>query len=173
MESDESKKTETPADLIDFKQQSLPLIETGRDVEGLVRIIDFNMGSDEKRGPGRPAGSKNKRAEDWADYILTQYRSPLILFAETYSRSLESLQKELHCTAKEAFMIQMDAATRLAPYIHQKLPQAIEIETEKGLINLTMVISDAYADVAKARGMIIDQAQEVEIPEEITNEKAK
>lgn len=157
----------------DFEQHSLPLVETGQDVEGRAQIIDFNQGSDEKRGRGRPPGSKNKRAEDWADYILTQYRSPLILFAETYSRSIDSLKTELHCTAKEAFMIQMDAATRLAPYIHQKLPQAIEIETEKGLINLTMVISNAYADVAKARGMTIDQAQEVEIPKEITNEKAK
>ncbi len=173
MTDDETENLPVTAMDPDLEQTSLPLVETGQDVDGQAQLIDFGKGSDEKRGRGRPLGSKNKRAEDWADYILTQYRSPLILFAETYSRSIDSLKAELHCTTKEAFMIQMDAATRLAPYIHQRLPQAIEIETEKGLINLTMVVSQAYADVAKKKGMVIDQAQTVEIPDDTANEKAK
>jgi len=146
-----------------MEQQSLPLIETGRDVDHLEAVEMDLDDNGEKRGPGRPKGSKNKRTEDWTEYLLNNYRSPLIMFAETYSRPTAGLALELHCTLEEAYKIQMDAAKQLVPYVHQKLPQAIEIDTDKGLVSLTLVVGSAYAELqSKAKVEIID-AETIEI----------
>ena len=148
-----------------IKQGSLPLVETGRDVDHLEAVEVAFDDDGEKRGPGRPKGSKNKRTEDWTEYLLNNYRSPLIMFAETYSRPTAGLALELHCTLEEAFKIQMDAAKQLAPYVHQKLPQAIEFDTEKGLVSLTMVVSAAYDQIQSKGKLEIIDAETVEIIE--------
>ena len=154
-------------DLIEssMEQQDLPLVESGRDVDRMEAVEVGLDETGEKRGRGRPKGSKNKRTEDWTEYLLNNYRSPLIMFAETYSRPTAALALELRCTFEEAFKIQMDAAKQLAPYVHQKLPQAIEIEGDKGLINLTMVVTEAYAAIQSNTGIKIIDAETVEIEE--------
>lgn len=165
--AEEQLKEIRQRDLIEvsMEQHSLPLIDSGRDVNHVEAVeVDLDE-TGEKRGRGRPKGSKNKRTEDWTEYLLNNYRSPLIMFAETYSRPTAALALELCCTLEEAFKIQMDAAKQLAPYVHQKLPQAIEIEGDKGLINLTMVVSDAYAAVQSNTGLKIIDAEIVEIEE--------
>ncbi len=146
-------------------QHSLPLVETGRDVDHLEAVEVALDDDSEKRGRGRPKGSKNKRTEDWTEYLLNNYRSPLIMFAETYSRPTAGLALELHCSLEDAFKIQMDAAKQLAPYVHQKLPQAIEIDTDKGLVSLTLVVTDAYAAVQSKAGLEIIDAESIEIEE--------
>lgn len=91
----------------------------------------------QRRGPGRPVGSKNKRTADWIDFILGRYRSPLLFLAETYSRPVEDLARELGCKPKEAFEIQVAAARDLAPYVHQKQPMAVEVSSQ-GLVQLVI-----------------------------------
>jgi len=152
-----------------MEQQSLPLIDSGRDVDHFEAVEVELDDNGEKRGRGRPKGSKNKRTEDWTEYLLNNYRSPLIMFAETYSRPTAALALELHCSLEDAFKIQMDAAKQLAPYVHQKLPQAIEFDTEKGLVSLTMVVSAAYDQIQSKAGLDIIDAETVEIiePEKI------
>lgn len=150
---------------VSMEQQDLPLMESGRDVNHVEAVEVDDLEAGEKRGRGRPKGSKNKRTEDWTEYLLNNYRSPLIMFAETYSRPTAALALELHCTLEEAFKIQMDAAKQLAPYVHQKLPQAIEIESDKGLVNLTMIVTEAYAAVQSKTGIKIIDAETIEIEE--------
>jgi hypothetical protein len=88
-------------------------------------------------GRGRPAGAKNKSSKEWADFLLAQYRSPLVVLAETYSRPKEDLAEELGISKAEAFKLQLHAARELAPYVHQKQPTAIDAG-ENGLIHLTI-----------------------------------
>jgi hypothetical protein len=102
------------------------------------------------RGVGRPPGSKNRRTQEMADYILSRYTSPLIALAETYARPVQDLAKELGCDKLEAFKLQLVAAKELAPYLHQKLPIAIDTG-EKGLIHLTI-----NAGTAAAAQQVID-----------------
>lgn len=98
----------------------------------------------ERPRPGRPAGSVARHTAEWRQLILTRYRSPLVAMAETYSRPVEELAKELGCTRREAFEIQMRAAAELAPFVHSKMPIAVQGE---GLpqVGITLAVSAGAA----------------------------
>lgn len=106
-------------------------------------------------GKGRPAGSKNRRTQEMADFILSQYRSPLIALAETYSRPVQDLAKELACDKLEAFKLQMAAAKELAPYVHQKMPMAVDVG-EGGLIGLTINLGNHANEVSESDGFNLE-----------------
>jgi hypothetical protein len=96
---------------------------------------------------GRPAGARNKRTQEWVSYILGQYRSPLVVLAETYSRPVAELAAELGCDKLEAFKAQQAAAAALAPYLHQRQPMAVEVAaTTRGLLLIGDLGSDGLAD---------------------------
>jgi len=113
----------------------------------LRQINDGSM----PRGRGRPQGSKNKNTEEWRNYLLSKYRSPLEVLAETYSRSLIDLAAELGYFKKDEqgrivktpepdelaglLKIQLQCAKELAPFVHQKQPQAIDAG-DNGLMQL-------------------------------------
>ena len=89
------------------------------------------------RGPGRPPGARNRRTDEWVDYLLARYRSPLIVLAEMYSRSVGELVKEVGCTKLEAIKLQIFAAEKLAPFVHQKQPLAIQVDAH-GVVRLVI-----------------------------------
>ena len=99
-----------------------------------------------RRGPGRPPGARNKRTVAVADYILSRYRDPLIVLAETYSRPTAELAEILGCTPKEAFLIQQDAAEKLAPYVRSRQPIGVAIDSRQ-TITLQVGTIDAPAAV--------------------------
>ena len=77
---------------------------------------------------GRPAGSVARKTAEWQAFILARYRSPLVVMAETYSRPTRDLAQELGCTTLEAFELQQKAAAELAPYVHSKMPTALQLD---------------------------------------------
>jgi hypothetical protein len=77
---------------------------------------------------GRPKGAVGRRFADWQAFLLGRYRSPLVVLAETYSRDLASLVRELGCTPLEAFQLQLRAAQELAPFLHSKAPTALQLD---------------------------------------------
>lgn len=103
------------------------------------------------RPPGRPPGARNKSTNDWRDFILARYRSPLVAMAETYSRSVHDLAKELGCTLLEAFRLQQQAASELAPYVHGKMPVEVAIDAN-GLPMLVLADPAAIAASLAAKG---------------------
>jgi len=119
----------------------LPLSAPGTDVQATGRD---KLVAQKRKGPGRPAGSRNKRTKEWQEFILKQHRSPLEVLASVYSRPLEDLAKELGCKNLEAFKLQLQAARELAPYVHQKQPQAIQMEGS-GAVALQLVASPEIA----------------------------
>jgi hypothetical protein len=89
------------------------------------------------RGVGRPPGALNKRTSDWVDHILSNYPSPLVFLAKTMARPVELLAAELGASKADAFALQIDAAKNLAPYVHQKQPLGVNVDT-RGVIHLTL-----------------------------------
>jgi hypothetical protein len=102
---------------------------------------------DSPRRGGRAPGTPNRRTQAWVEHILGRYRSPLVAMAETYSRPVEELARLLSCTRLEAFQLQLRAMQELAPYVHQKLPQAVQVEG-KGVAMLAIVDPAALAGAA-------------------------
>lgn len=96
---------------------------------------------------GRPVGSRAKRTEAWVDFLLSRYRSPLVGMAELYSRPVAELAKELACSTHEAMQLQLNAMRDLAPYLHQRLPQALQVQVESA-IPLVLAVMPAGAHAA-------------------------
>ncbi len=100
-------------------------------------------------GPGRPPGARNKRTQEWTDYLLGKYRSPLEGLAEVSVMSLEEckeLARELGCKPLEIWERQQWARKELAPYLHQKQPQAVDLGDNK-LVTLQLAVP---ADLAQS-----------------------
>lgn len=140
-----------------------------------------------KRGPGRPAGARNRRTQEWVDYILARYRSPLVVLAEIYSRTPEELATELKLYERvpigdgqyedrlatgEAFKRQMEALQAILPYVHQKQPMAVELNAKTaGMIVIgelkgleadgdgTLVLSMENQGVSEPQAQVSDASQ--------------
>ena len=97
------------------------------------------------RGRGRPPGAKNKNTEEWRKFLLSTGRSPLEVLQQTFSCSIEQLARALGRDAPvtfdqalELYKLQIQAAKELAPYVHQKMPMAIDNGNGGGLIQLVI-----------------------------------
>lgn len=88
---------------------------------------------------GRPKGSKNRRTEAVTAWLLTQHRHPLSVMMEAYSMSTIELAARLGLQTEEnglysndllvdLFKLQTRMAEATAPYVAQKLPQAVQVE---------------------------------------------
>lgn len=141
-------------DATDRRGAQLPLIPSDDDGgEALRRAIEG------PRGPGRPAGSPNKRTEAVVEYMLRRYRSPLEALAGIYSRPLGAVLADLADALEvmgvrakpswgqvlDVLRLQVAAAKELAPYLHQKQPTAVEVDA-KGSIPIGIFLSPEAAE---------------------------
>lgn len=160
----------------DDESQQLDLI--GPDDDGEALAFGQTMdGLERRRGPGRPAGSKNKRTEEWLEYLQSQYTSPLVALAKTWSADTEKLAAKLRTSREKAFEIQQSAARASLPYWHQKQPVAVEIDA-KGHATIEMHVSPQLAAKVNAgavgegmiviEGEIIDDDDDKENPDKST-----
>lgn len=120
-----------------------------------------------RQGPGRRLGSVNKRTKDMAAFILSRYRSPLIFLAEAYNRSVEDLQAELGCTKEAAYALQLRAATELAPYLHGKMPVAVDMRVAADMHLVIPGFNSAASTIDKAVADIkfLTEGEDVEYQE--------
>ena len=86
------------------------------------------------RKPGRPKGSKNRRTEAVTAWLLTQHRHPLSVMMEAYSMAPADFAKAIGIsspdpdTLLDIVKLQLRMAEAVAPYVAQKLPQAVQVE---------------------------------------------
>ena len=103
-----------------------------------MRTLASDAAVERKPGPGRPLGSRNKRTEAWAHYLLARYASPLEVLAQIATSSVEDLHVRLGCTRLEALQEKRLAALGLLPYVHQRQPIAVDLNTRQ-VVNLMIV----------------------------------
>ena len=107
---------------------------------------------------GRPAGSVARSTAEWQAYLLQRYRSPLIGLFEVAARPARDLAAELGCTPLEAFDRQLKAMAELAPYVHSKMPSAVQLD---GAPIVPVVLSVSPEMAARMGGLTIEQEQPV------------
>jgi hypothetical protein len=121
------------------------------------------------RGPGRPAGSMNRRSKDWQRWWeLSGNKHPLEFLAKVISSTPEQLRatygsamvldddgKDARLAglgAKDVLALQIRAAEAALPYLEQKLPMAVEDVSEgKRMILIVGGMTPAQSDAAKER----------------------
>lgn len=111
-------------------------------------------GGQAPRGRGRPKGARNRRTEEMVDYLLSRHTSPLEFLATVYTRPVEVLAAEVECSKREALAMQIAAAEKLAPYLHQRQPTAVELDA-KGEVHLVIGSLDGGQAVAAGDGAVV------------------
>jgi len=90
------------------------------------------------RRPGRPKGAKNRRTEAVTAWLLSQHRHPLSVMMEAYSMTPADLAERIGVEATsdnllDIFKLQVRMAEAVAPYVAQKLPQAVQLDAAANL----------------------------------------
>lgn len=142
------------------------------DPDGVGELAEAAPG--ERRGRGRPVGSRNRSTTEWSRFILSRYRSPLIGLAEIASATPAELQAALGgppvaagegeagggISLQACLSLIMQAQASLAPYLHQKQPLAIDAG---GVGMMTIIIQKGDGtQIEGARILPIDDAEEIE-----------
>ncbi|WP_148219319.1 hypothetical protein [Azospirillum sp. B510] len=145
---DEALGAPAPAETVGQQFDLLSDADEGADEEPGASPMDTALDrmaegfSKPRRGRGRPAGSRNRRTEDWARLVLSTHRSPLLVLADFYSMPVEELARRLQCDLLDAAKLQITAARDLAPYVHQRLPQAVNLDVSGNLPVLHLHMGD-------------------------------
>lgn len=90
-----------------------------------------------RKGPGRPAGSKNRRQKDIANWFIQKFGDPLHALGEIMTMPLDILYEQMvlaqggehpkkKLTGKDALQLKMAAMNDVVPYIHGKKPITID-----------------------------------------------
>lgn len=95
-------------------------------------------GAAASRGPGRPAGARNKRNEKVAKYFVQQYGDPIDVLGQIMTMPVDVLYEQMvlaqggeakgkRVTGRDAFELKRQAALDVLPYIHGKQPISVDI----------------------------------------------
>lgn len=133
-----------PARAPGVQAEQLALLPTGSNaVQGAKNTAELD---DSPRGAGRPAGAKNRSTEQWKRYLLNRGGSPLVHLQDASNATVQEFAEKLGWPvgmklpfekALEIVKLQLACAEKLAPYVHQKQPLAIDTG-EGGLMTLVI-----------------------------------
>jgi hypothetical protein len=108
------------------------------------------------RGMGRPRGSRNRRAREVAEELIRRYGSPLegatkIAATDVLAPgALEDLARTLGCAKFEAAEWWRRVLDTVLPYLHQRQPQAVEVEDVPRIVIVSRAGDDARDVTAAA-----------------------
>jgi len=113
------------------------------------------------RAGGRPKGASSRSTREWVRFLIETKGSPLEELLRIGFSDLEALRREIGAdTRLEAFDRRLTALREALPYLHQKLPQAIQIEGAP-LMAVQIAVSPALAERLAQRPVTIEADQGV------------
>jgi len=137
----------------------------------------------EASGRGRPQGARNRRTDEMVRYLNTFGQGPLVGLAKVVNAirfgadglpDFAELARALGMKKKEAAAFWATCARDLAPYMHQKLPMAIDVTGESAgslvVVNLGAVQGDPETDLGDLLGGHIGDVIDGEIAGEESEE---
>jgi hypothetical protein len=95
-------------------------------------------------GAGRPPGAGNRATREWVRHLIDKHGSPLERLLEIAGMDPEHLREKLKCDRLEVFDRQLTALKEALPYLHQKLPQSIQVDGAP-LMAVQIAVSGAVA----------------------------
>jgi len=102
--------------------------------------------------PGPKAGSVSRHTAQFRAMFLARYRSPLIGLAELYSRPVHELAREIGCNPAEALALQVKCMAEVAPYVHSKMPTAVQLDGAPPVMVGIAVTAEKAAQIGVAPG---------------------
>ena len=87
----------------------------------LLGLPPINNGQDLVVPRGSRAGIRNRRTQEWGDYLLSRYESPLEIMVAMSNLPVAELARSAHCTLERALAIKLKAAELATPYLHPRL----------------------------------------------------
>lgn len=127
-----------PAGLVPVPEEPtlpLPSLPDAHDLE-TCRGADGRLDGEAVRrfGPGRPKGARNKRGEALGRLVIQQHGDPVMFLASIYGRPLDQVQQLAACSRKEALHLQLLAAREVAPFVHGKMPVAVDLNVRGDMV---------------------------------------
>ena len=96
----------------------------------------------EKRGPGRPAGARNRRTESLATQVERLFGNPVLRAAALAMMPVEDLAISLGVRTIDALQEQRLWLAMVLPYVAARMPIAVDVTNQK-VVHLTIVDGEA------------------------------
>lgn len=108
----------------------------------------------DRAGAGRPPGAGNLATKEFRDFLMARGVSPLVQIMRWSMHTPTSLAAELQCSRVKAFELLKDLWAELAPYLHQKMPQAVEVDQRSaGILILGAINANQVAEIGRRWGV--------------------
>jgi hypothetical protein len=110
-------------------QPAPPAAAEQLDLLGMPSYRDPKTGQEVTPRPqgGRPAGSRNRRTDEWIAHLLGRYPSPLEGLLQMGNLGIDELARSLECTRLDAAKLKAFALKEAAPYLHARL-SSVEVK---------------------------------------------
>lgn len=125
------------------------------------------------RGPGRPAGSRNRRTIELSAYINATFGNPVVELARLYGfATVQDIAKRDGIKAAEAAKAKLAALAKVAEYTDQRQPVAVQLEAD-GDVAVSFVLSER---VMRAAGidpqLLLGEGNKIIADQQVSDEDA-
>jgi hypothetical protein len=137
-------------------QAALPL---AGDASGGVAAGGPIAAGEPARKRGRPKGSRNRRSEELIRWVLAKHQHPLLTLAETYTKPVEELARELNVKKGEAMALKVRCAVEALPYFESKKPVSLQVDARTIQLTVGQWEGSGSADLPpweRLAGQIVD-----------------
>jgi hypothetical protein len=81
---------------------------------------------------GRPPGQRNRRTQEWIDFLLSRFRSPLEELLAIGTKDVEEIRKDYKLDAVQALQVKIKCLEACLPHLHPRLA-AMEVKVPGSL----------------------------------------